>query len=251
MKDILVNNKKWNEDKLFEIRKVVVAKWPTLKEINLEEAINYHKNIPRQKNLFDLIKEAKKHGKTLIYPRGGVALFEDQIKLLLHLQDHGGADYLPTTVDSYTRNELFESAKTGIEKSRKSGHSILNGFPVVNHGVNSCRRIIEAIKVPAMLLPGTPSPCTAAEIAFGGGYTGLLGGGISDTIRFTKKMPLHEGIKNYQYVDRLVSYYGDRGSTDTSRTYWISYRHINSSGNSNFNYRTRLPVSRRTRCKAV
>jgi methylaspartate mutase epsilon subunit len=211
MKDILVRNKKWNENKLFEFRKDVVSKWPTLREINLEEAINYHKNIPRQKNLFHLIKDAKINCKTLIYPRGGVALLKDQINLLLYLQDHGGADYLPTTVDSYTRNELFKSAKIGIEKSRKNGHSMLNGFPVVNHGVKSCRQIIEAIKVPAMLLPGTPSPCTAAEIAFGGGYTGLLGGGISDTIRFTKRMPLHEGIKNYQYVDRLVSYYGDKG----------------------------------------
>jgi methylaspartate mutase epsilon subunit len=86
---------------------------------------------------------------------------------------------------------------------------MLNGFPVVNHGVKNCRQIIESVNVPVMLLPGTPFPSTPAEIAFGAGYTGLLGGGISDTIRFTKDLPIAEGIKNYQYVDRLVSYYGE------------------------------------------
>ncbi|NNK97218.1 MAG: methylaspartate mutase subunit E [Desulfobacterales bacterium] len=206
-----MKNEKLDESEFFNIRQEIVSKWPTLNEVNLQEAINYHKGIPREKNLFDLISDAKKRGATIIYPRGGVALVDDQIKLLLHLQNYGGADYLPTTVDSYTRNESFDSARKGIEQSIKNGRSRLNGFPVVNHGVSGCRKIIEAIEVPAMLLPGTPSPCTAAEIAFGGGYTGLLGGGISDTIRFTKKMPLNEGIQNYQYVDRLVSYYGERG----------------------------------------
>jgi methylaspartate mutase epsilon subunit len=211
MSKTYVKNERLGESEFFNIRQEIVSKWPTLNEVNLQEAISYHKNIPREKNLFDLISDAKKSGATIIYPRGGVALVDDQINLLLHLQNYGGADYLPTTADSYTRNESFDSARKGIEQSIKNGRSMLNGFPVVNHGVSGCRQIIEAIKVPAMLLPGTPSPCTAAEIAFGGGYTGLLGGGISDTIRFTKKMPLNEGIKNYQYVDRLVSYYGERG----------------------------------------
>ncbi|MBT8360291.1 MAG: methylaspartate mutase subunit E [Deltaproteobacteria bacterium] len=206
-----VKNEKFDEDSFLNIRQEIVSKWPTLNEVDLQEAVGYHKTIPSEKNLFALIRDTKKRGETIIYPRGGVALVDDQIDLLLHLQDHGGADYLPTTVDSYTRNEFFESAKKGIEQSIQNKRSMLNGFPVVNHGVASCRKIIEAISVPAMLLPGTPSPCTPAEIAFAAGYTGLLGAGISDTLRFTKKMPLSEGIRNYQYVDRLVSYYGERG----------------------------------------
>ena len=177
MSTIYVKNEKLGESEFFDIRQEIVSKWPTLNEVNLQEAIGYHKNTPGEKNLFDLISDAKKSGETIIYPRGGVALVDDQIDLLLHLQNYGGADYLPTTVDSYTRNEFFDSARKGIEQSIKNGRSMLNGFPVVNHGVSSCRKIIEAIKVPAMLLPGTPSPCTAAEIAFAGGYTGLLGGG--------------------------------------------------------------------------
>ncbi|MFX0070994.1 MAG: methylaspartate mutase subunit E, partial [Candidatus Hermodarchaeota archaeon] len=202
---------KWDENTFFQIRKVVSAKWPTLKEVDLSEAIAYHSSMPGKKNLFSLIEEAIKRGDKLVYPRGGVALLDEQIELLLQLQDQGGADWLPTTADSYTRNEKFQNAQIGLEKSIKSGRSMLNGFPVVNHGVKNCRQIIESVKVPVMLLPGTPFPSTPAEIAFAAGYTGLLGGGISDTIRFTKELSIAEGIKNYQYVDRLVSYYGESG----------------------------------------
>ena len=40
-----VRNKKWTEDELFAMRKEVLAQWPTGSEVNLEEAIEYHKQI--------------------------------------------------------------------------------------------------------------------------------------------------------------------------------------------------------------
>ena len=50
-------------------------------------------------------------------PRGGVALIDEHIKLLRCLQDEGGADLLPTTTDTYTRNMKFHEAQRGIEES--------------------------------------------------------------------------------------------------------------------------------------
>ncbi|MFZ7102761.1 MAG: methylaspartate mutase subunit E [Peptococcaceae bacterium] len=211
MLNSIVRNQQLNSDEFKDLRRDLIGKWPTLQEIELGEAIDYQKNLPAAKNLPQLIAKAKENGDTLIYPRGGVALFDEQLKLMLALQDEGQADYLPSTTDSYTRNEKFRDAENGIKQSHTQKRSLLNGFPIVNYGFSKCRQIIESIKIPAMVLPGTPFAATIAEVAFASGYTGLLGAGISDTIRFTKELSLAQGIRNYQYVDRLVAYYGEKG----------------------------------------
>ena len=43
------------------------------------------------------------------------------------------------------------------------------------------------------------------------GFTSFEGGGISYNIPYAKKVPLEHSIRCWQYVDRLVGYYGDRG----------------------------------------
>ncbi|MGB9701089.1 MAG: methylaspartate mutase subunit E, partial [Thermodesulfobacteriota bacterium] len=153
----------------------------------------------------------KKEGKTLVQPRGGVALIEDHIALLQHLQDYGGADLLPTTTDTYTRNLKFAAAQRGIEESKKVGRSLLNGCPIVNHGLQAVRQISEALQRPVIVLSGTAFPQLTAEMGFAGGLTAFLGAGISYTAAYTKDLPFAEGIRNYQYVDRLAAYYEEKG----------------------------------------
>ena len=47
-KDTLVSNKKWSEEKLFEMRRDVLAMWPTGADIDLEEAAGkYSKGCPK------------------------------------------------------------------------------------------------------------------------------------------------------------------------------------------------------------
>ena len=209
--DEQLSARRWSKEEFFSVRKEVLGKWGTLRDVDIEEAAAYMARIPVQKNLFRLIRQAHEKGDTLIYPRGGVPLVEDQIELLRHLQDYGGADFLPTTTDSYTRNEQFQNAEIGIANTIESGKPMLNGFPVVNHGVANCRRVTESIEVPAMLLPGTPFVRTIAEIACASGFTGVLGGGISDGMRFTKKLSVADAIRFYQYLDRLVALYQELG----------------------------------------
>ena len=45
-----LRNKKWTNDEFFEVRKEVLNQWPTGKEVDLEEAIEYNKKIPDHKN---------------------------------------------------------------------------------------------------------------------------------------------------------------------------------------------------------
>jgi methylaspartate mutase epsilon subunit len=206
-----LSNQRWDEEYFQQERKKALALWPTGKEVDIQEAIEYHLNLPDAKNYAKVVRKAKEEGRTLVQPRGGVALIDDHIKLLQCLQDEGGADLLPTTTDTYTRNMKFPEAQRGIEESIKAGRSMLNGLPVVNHGPKQVRRIVEAVDRPIMTLSGTPFPRLTSEITIAAGFTGYLGAGISYPCSYIKSMTLDEGIKNYQYLDRLCSYYAEHG----------------------------------------
>jgi methylaspartate mutase epsilon subunit len=206
-----IRNERWSDDEFQRERDKVLSLWPTGKEVDIDEAIEFHQNLPSTKNYAKEVVKAKLNGRTLCQPRGGVALVEDHIRLLRCLQDEGGADLLCTTTDTYTRNMRFQEAQRGIDESRKAGKSMLNGLPIVNHGVRNVRRVIEAVDRPVMVLSGTPFPQLTAEIAFAAGFTGFLGGGISYTTSYIKELPIEEGIKNYQYLDRLTALYAEHG----------------------------------------
>ena len=77
---------------------------------------------------------------------------------MVTLDKDGLADIVPTTTDSYTRNEQWELAQKGIEESERLGRSMLNGYPMVNYGVGRARELIEAIDKPAIMLTGTTMP---------------------------------------------------------------------------------------------
>lgn len=204
-------NERWSDEYFEQEREKALALWPTGKEVDLDEAIEYHLRLPDSKNYAKVVRKAKEEGRTLVQPRGGVALIEDHIKLLQCLQDEGGADLLPTTTDTYTRNMKFNEAQRGIEESMKAGRSMLNGLPVVNHGHRNVRRIVEAVDKPVMTLAGTPFPRLTSEVTLAAGFTGFLGAGISYPCSYIKSMTLEEGIRNYQYLDRLCSYYAEHG----------------------------------------
>jgi methylaspartate mutase epsilon subunit len=206
-----LKNQRWSEEEFFAEREKILSLWPTGKEIDLAEAVTYLQNIPVEKRYAHVVAKAKEEGRTLVQPRGGVALVDDHITLLQHLQDQGKADLLPTTTDTYTRNLKFAAAQRGIEESKKAGRSLLNGCPIVNHGLQAVRKISAAVHRPIIVLSGTAFPQLTAEMGFAGGLTAFLGAGISYTAAYTKDLPFAEGIKNYQYVDRLAAYYEEKG----------------------------------------
>ncbi len=208
-----LTNEKWDIDEFSKIREEVLLQWPTGAEVEIQEAIGYQKNLPSEKRFSEKLAWAEKTGTTLAQPRAGVALISELIELLKYLQDAGGADVLPTTIDSYTRLNRYQEAQNGIEESRAHGRSMLNGFPAVNHGVAACRRIVEELNVPLQVRHGTPDARLLAEITLAGGFTAFEGGGISYNIPYAKDVPLSKSIRDWQYVDRLVGYYEENGIT--------------------------------------
>lgn len=206
-----LTNKKWDLDFFMNQRQEVLKAWPTGAEVDLDEALAYQAEIPKEKRFITKLNEALRDGKTLIQPRAGVPLINEHIQLLSHLEQEGEADLLPTTIDSYTRLNRYQDAQRGIEESKTSGKAMLNGFPAVNHGVKGCRMVTSALKKPVQVRHGTPDARLLAEITLAGGFTSFEGGGISYNIPYAKNAPLQDTLFFWQYCDRLVGYYEDKG----------------------------------------
>ena len=192
-------------------RSEVLTQWPTGARVDLDDAVEFHKKLPAKKLFSRKLKDAKKRGTTLIQPRAGVALVREHIDLLTYLQDKGEADLLPTTIDSYTRQNRYKEAEDGIEESVRQGKSMLNGFPAVNHGVDSCRSLIQSLNIPVQIRHGTPDARLLTEISYAGGFTSYEGGGISYNIPYAKNVSLETTIRDWQYVDRLTGLYEEMG----------------------------------------
>jgi methylaspartate mutase epsilon subunit len=199
------------DDEFSTLRRENLARWPTGKDVDLDEAVALHRSLPEHKQLAWVLRRAVAEGRCLTQPRGGFGTFALQLKLMQTLDSEGLADVVPTTTDSYTRNEHFALAQRGVEESEREGRSMLNGYPLVNYGVAVNRRLIEAIDKPAIMLTGTAMPRLTGEIGFASGYTGYLGSGIAYTTSYTKEMTIEDGIRNYQYLDRLAAVYQERG----------------------------------------
>jgi len=88
---------------------------------------------------------------------------------------------------------------------------MLNGFPMVCYGPQTTRRLIDAIDKPAIVLSGTSMPRLTGEVGFAAGFTGYLGSGLAYTTSYTKTLSIEDGIRNYQYLDRLTALYQEGG----------------------------------------
>ena len=206
-----ITNKRISDDEFNATRAEVLSQWPTGQEVDLEEAVEYHKNMPECRDFSKKLVKAQQEKRTLVQPRAGVPVIEEHIKLLQYLEKEGEADLLPSTIDSYTRQNRYEEAENGINESIKLGRAMLNGFPAVNHGVAKCRKVIESVNTPVQVRHGTPDARLLAEITLAGGFTSYEGGGISYNLPYCKNVPMERTIKDWQYVDRLTGVYEEMG----------------------------------------
>lgn len=203
---------RWDEERFLRVRRSVLANWPTGAEVDIDEAAAYHRAMAATKNTAWKLRQARAEGKTLVQPRGGVADVEQHIALLQRLRS-AGADLLPTTVDSYTRERRYDDAERGLAQSREAGRSLLNGFPAVNHGVGACRRIAEAVDAPLFARTAAPDCRLTHEIMYAGGYTSCTAGPIVFSLGYAKDYPLARAIESWQYSYRMMGAYHERGVT--------------------------------------
>lgn len=206
-----IQNKCLTNDEFYKQREEVLSQWHTGKDVDLEEAVAYHKAMPKCRDFSKKLLDAKRDRRTLVQPRAGVPVVEEHIKLMQYLEKYGEADLLPSTIDSYTRQNRYEEAENGIIESLRLDRAMLNGFPAVNHGVAKCRRVIESVNVPMQVRHGTPDARLLTEITLAGGFTSYEGGGISYNLPYCKNIPMERTIRDWQYTDRLVGIYEEMG----------------------------------------
>jgi len=102
------------EDVFAAMRRDNLARWPTGAEVDLDAAVDFHKSLPEHKRLPSVMRRAVAEGRCLTQPRGGFGTLELQTELMRTLDTDGFADIVPTTTDSYTRNEHFSTVQGSL-----------------------------------------------------------------------------------------------------------------------------------------
>ncbi|MFJ2863929.1 hypothetical protein [Kitasatospora sp. NPDC087314] len=143
--------------------------------------------------------------RTLLHPRSGVRGSGDQQQLFADLCS-AGAEVLSFQVDSLTRDGRYAE----VEQVARDGGA-LNGFPVVNHGVDTLRRISAACPVPLQTRHSARDPRLLAEVSYAGGVTGFEGGPICYNIPYYAELPLAVSLARWRYVDELTARYAELG----------------------------------------
>jgi methylaspartate mutase epsilon subunit len=215
--EIKLRNKRLDEDEFLKMRGPVLDIWPTGREVDLDEAVEYQKKLPESKNWHALARELHEEGRTAIFPRAGTGLLEDQISLSKKLEE-SDVPFIPVTTDSYTRQLDFEKVDSLLAEMRKTGRKLLNGYPLINYGVKQTRRIIESVNRgafnPRLSLK---SYKLATEISFAAGMTAIAACPFISWAAYEKDATLEHSMATNQYVHRLIGYYANRGviiSTD-------------------------------------
>ena len=207
-----IRNKKLSEDEFFKERQEVLEQWPTGKDVDLDEAIAFHKSLPPHKVWINKMKYAKEHGETYAITGMGKATIEEQIELLTYVEKEGQADILGTSVDSFSRQNNYKEAERGLAESVKRGRSALNGLPIVNHGVAGIRKIVGEVNSPISMRYGAADPRLIDEIGFAGGHTAGAADALMDFWHHNSKVRLETAISTHRYTQRLIGYYEDHGT---------------------------------------
>lgn len=195
-------------DDIAATRRQVLAQ-PLASTIDVEEVQRFLARLPRQR--FSPVAYAARGTLPYIQPRGGFPLFDDQLNLTRTL-DAAGADFIPLTIDSCTRQNQYETAAQLLRRSEEEGRSYLNGYPLVNHGHEVTRQLYEELAKPISLRHGTPDARLLAETAIASGIVEIEGGGICYCLPYSEGFPLDRCLLYWQYVDRVCALYSRPGA---------------------------------------
>jgi methylaspartate mutase epsilon subunit len=211
-----VRNVRLSDDQFFKIRnEEVLPQWETGKQIeDLDECIAAAKELSEGKSYARKFVEARERGIQLLTPQFGRALTEYMIEGLNYVEIEGGLAPDGMWIifsDSYTRKLDFVKAGEGIERSRKEGMSMLNGWPIVNYGVDEARKIRRATQCPLSLNSTDEDGRLSSEIALAAGWNGANTRSIQECISHCKEIPLAEEIRINQYESRLAAIYTEHG----------------------------------------
>ena len=157
------------------------------------------------KNLF-ISHHFKNKKKMLVQPRGGFPTYKKMFSLYEFFVD-ANVDVLPCTIDSNTRlNDYATSAKM-LKLSEENEVDMLNGYPLVNHGYRTSRKMMTHFDKPISLRHGTPDARLLIETALASGIFEIEGGPITYLLPYSKNFPLDKAFMYWKYVERICANY--------------------------------------------
>ena len=179
-----------------------VLSHPLARGICPEEVRDHLAAVPLER--FPRAAYAKRGPDPCVQPRGGFPLFEAQLELTQKL-DKAGADFIPLTIDSYTRHNQYDTATQLLHRSEEEGKNYLNGYPLVSHGHELTRQLYCGLEKPVSLRHGTPDARLLAEIAMASGIAEIEGGAICYCLPYSEGFPIDRSLLYWQYVDRVCA----------------------------------------------
>ncbi len=159
------------------------------------------------KNLF-ISHAFSKRRKMLVQPRGGFPTYEKVFRLYEEFQE-AGVDVLPLTIDSNTRLNDYATAKKMLRLSEENEVDMLNGYPLINHGYRTTRRMMEHFDTPVSLRHGTPDARLLVEIAIASGIFEIEGGPITYLLPYSKNFPVDKAFLYWKYVEKVCAKYSE------------------------------------------
>jgi methylaspartate mutase epsilon subunit len=147
-------------------------------------------------------------GKMLVQPRGGFPTYE-QVFGLYEEFAAAGVDVLPLTIDSNTRLNDYATAKKMLALSEENDEDMLNGYPLINQGYRTARRMITHFDTPVSLRHGTPDARLLVEVALASGIFEIEGGPITYLLPYSKNFPLDKAFLYWKYVERVCALYSE------------------------------------------
>jgi len=167
------------------------------------EAEEFVKNA--SKNLFISHAFKNNKGKTLVQPRGGFPTYDKMYAL--YEQFAPVVDVLPMTIDSHTRLNDYGSAAKMLRLSEETETDLLNGYPLINHGYRTTRKMVTHFDTPVSLRHGTPDARLLIELAIASGVFEIEGGPITYIIPYSKNFPQDKAFLYWKHVERVCAKY--------------------------------------------
>lgn len=173
-------------------------------KFNFEEVEEFVKGA--SKELFISHKFKNNRGKTLVQPRGGFPTYEKMYSL--YEQFTGvNVDVLPMTIDSHTRLNDYASAAKMLRLSEETETDLLNGYPLINQGYRTTRKMVTHFNTPVSLRHGTPDARLLVEMAIASGVFEIEGGPITYILPYSKNFPQDKAFLYWKHVDKVCAKY--------------------------------------------
>ena len=148
----------------------------------------------------------KKRDRVLVQPRGGFPTYKKMFELYETFMS-ADIDVLPLTIDSNTRLNDYAMAQKMLTLSEENEMDMLNGYPLVNHGYRTTRKMVTHFNKPVSLRHGTPDARLLVETALASGIFEIEGGPITYMLPYSKNFPLDKAFLYWKYVDKVCAKY--------------------------------------------